>query len=163
VPALSDLDETDPNFAGLSTKERLSIHRKGICLDCHADIDPWGIAMESLDAAGKFRDKILRLTPDQKVKRRILKVDEETEARGSPIKGMSELQKLLREKHAKDFASGFSASMLSFALGRPLSYKEDETLTRLAGQFAESDYRMASLIDEIVRLPEFRNPNNKIQ
>ena len=76
---------------------------------------------------------------------------------------MSELQKLLREKHAKDFASGFSASMLSFALGRPLSYKEDETLTRLAGQFAESDYRMASLIDEIVRLPEFRHPNNKIQ
>ena len=163
VPALSDLDETDPNFAGLSTKERLSIHRKGICLDCHADIDPWGIAMESLDAAGKFRDKILRLTPDQKVKRRILKVDEETEARGSPIKGMSELQKLLREKHAKNFASGFSASMLSFALGRPLSYKEDETLARLAGQFAESDYRMASLIDEIVRLPEFRNPNNKIR
>ena len=53
--------------------------------------------------------------------------------------------------------------MLSFALGRPLSYKEDETLTRLAGQFSESDYRMASLIDEIVRLPEFRNPNNKIR
>ena len=73
VPALSDLGETDPNFAALSTKERLSIHRKGICFDCHADIDPWGVAMESLDATGKFRDKILRLTPDQKLKKRVLK------------------------------------------------------------------------------------------
>ncbi|MBT6850205.1 MAG: DUF1585 domain-containing protein, partial [Opitutae bacterium] len=78
-------------------------------------------------------------------------------------KGMSELQKLLREKHAKDFASGFSASMLSFALGRPLSYKEDESLAYLARQFADSDYRMSQLIDEIVRLPAFRHPNNKDQ
>ena len=118
--------------------------------------------MESLDAAGKFRDKILRLTPDQKVKKRILKVVEETEARGSPIKGMSELQKLLREKHAKDFARGFSSSMLSFALGRPLSYKEDEAVAYLARKFAEDDYQMSQLIDEIVRLHAFRHPSMKL-
>jgi len=74
---------------------------------------------------------------------------------------MKELQTFLREKHAKDFARGFSASMLSFALGRPLSYKEDRTLAHLTSEFEKSDYRMASLIDEIVRLPEFRHPNNK--
>jgi hypothetical protein len=162
VPVLSDLDEADPNAAGLSTKERLSIHRKGICLDCHADIDPWGIAMESLDAAGKFRDKILRLTPEHKIKKRSLRVIDETEVRGSSVKGMVELQKLLREKHAKDFARGFSASMLSFALGRPLSYQEDKTLAQLTKDFEKSDYRMASLIDEIVRLPAFRHPNKKL-
>jgi hypothetical protein len=162
VPVLSDLDEADPNAAGLSTKERLSIHRKGICLDCHADIDPWGIAMESLDAAGKFRDKILRLTPEHKIKKRSLRVIDETEVRGSSVKGMVELQELLREKHAKDFARGFSASMLSFALGRPLSYQEDKTLAQLTKDFEKSDYRMASLIDEIVRLPAFRHPNKKL-
>ena len=162
VPALSDLDEADPDAAGLSTKERLSVHRKGICLDCHADIDPWGIAMESLDAAGKFRDKILRLTPEHKIKKRSLRVIDETEVRGSSVKGMVELQKLLREKHAKDFASGFSASMLSFALGRPLSYQEDKALAHLTSEFEKIDYRMASLIDEIVRLPAFRHPNKKL-
>jgi hypothetical protein len=162
VPVLSDLDEADPNAAGLSTKERLSIHRKGICLDCHADIDPWGIAMESLDAAGKFRDKILRLTPEHKIKKRSLRVIDETEVRGSSVKGMVELQKLLREKHAKDFARGFSASMLSFALGRPLSYQEDKALAQLTKDFEKSDYRMASLIDEIVRHPAFRHPNKKL-
>jgi hypothetical protein len=162
VPALSELDEQDPDTAGLSTKERLSIHRKGICLDCHADIDSWGIPMESYDATGKLREKVLRLTPDQKVKRRILKVSDESNARGSSVKGMKELQQLLREKHAKDFARGFSSSMLSFALGRPLSYKEDKTLVRLSNEFEKSDYRMASLIDEIVRLPTFRHPNKKL-
>jgi hypothetical protein len=163
VPVLNDLDDRDPDAVTLSTKERLSIHRKGICLDCHTDIDSWGIAMESLDAAGKFREKILRLTPDRKIKRRSLRVVDETEVRGSPVHGMNELQNLLRQKHAKDFARGFSASMLSFALGRPLSYVEDKAVTRLAKQFAGSDYRMAKLIDEIVRLPEFRHPNKKVQ
>ena len=162
VPNLSNLDEADPNAAGLSTKERLAIHRKGICLDCHADIDSWGIPMESYDAAGKLRDKVLRLTPDQQVKRRILRVFDESEARGSPVHGMKELQTLLREKHAKDFAHGFSSSMLSFALGRPLSYQADKVLAHLTGEFEKSDYRMASLIDEIVRLPAFRQPNKKL-
>ena len=163
VPALSDLGETDPNFAALSTKERLSIHRKGICFDCHADIDPWGVAMESLDATGKFRDKILRLAPDQKLKKRVLKVIDEAEVRGSPIKGMNDLKKLLLEKHTNDFARGFSSSMLSFALGRPLSYQENKALAHLTSELEKSDYKMASLIDEIVRLPVFRHPNNKIQ
>ena len=162
VPDLSDLDKADPDAAGLSTKDRLSVHRKGICLDCHADIDPWGIAMESLDAAGKFRDKILRLTPEHKIKKRSLRVIDETEVRGSSVKGMVELKKLLREKHAKDFARGFSSSMLSFALGRPLSYQEDKALAHLTSEFEKSDYRMASLIDEIVRLPAFRHPNKKL-
>ena len=119
--------------------------------------------MESLDASGKFREKILRLTPDRKINRRSLRVVDETEVRGSPVHGMNELQNLLRQKHAKDFARGFSASMLSFALGRPLSYVEDKAVTRLAKQFADSDYRMAKLIDEIVRLPEFRHPNKKVK
>lgn len=163
VPALSDLGETNSDFAALSTKERLSIHRKGICLDCHADIDPWGLAMESLDATGKFRDKILRLTPDQKLKKRVLKVIDEAEVRGSPIKGINDLKNLLLEKHTNDFARGFSSSMLSFALGRPLSYHENKALAHLTSEFEKSDYKMASLIDEIVRLPAFRHPNNKIQ
>ena len=141
----------------------MSIHRKGICLDCHADIDSWGIPMESYDATGKLREKVLRLTPDQKVKRRILGVFNESEARGSPVHGMKELQKLLREKHTKDFARGFSSSMLSFALGRPLSYQEDKALAHLAKEFEKGDYRMAQLIDEIVRLPAFRHPNKKVQ
>jgi hypothetical protein len=47
-------------------------------------------------------------------------------------------------------------------LGRPLSYQEDKALAQLTKEFEKSDYRMASLIDEIVRLPAFRHPNKKL-
>ena len=149
--------------AGLSTKDRLAMHRKGICYDCHRDIDPWGIAMEAFDATGKVRKRILRLTPDQKVKRRSLPVVNETEVRGQTVAGMDELRQLLRERHADDFARGFSASMLSFALGRPLSYREDVALAALADQFKKEDYRMAELIQAIVLRPEFQHPNGSDQ
>lgn len=159
VPTLDDLNEHNPDSLGLSTKDRLAMHRQGICLDCHADIDSWGIAMESLDATGKFRERILRLTPEQKVKRRNLPVVDEAEVRGQAVDGVVELQQLLRGEHEADFARGFSASMLSFALGRPLSYQEDEAVAQLAEEFAANDFRMAKLIEAVVRRPEFQNPN----
>ncbi|MEM7011242.1 MAG: DUF1585 domain-containing protein [Verrucomicrobiota bacterium] len=114
--------------------------------------------MESLDAAGKLRERILRLTPEQKIKRRNLPVVDDTEVRGQVIDGVAQLQQLLVEQHADDFAEGFSAAMLSFALGRPLSYHEDEAVSQLAEQFRASDYKMAALIEAIILRPEFRHP-----
>ncbi|MEO2013931.1 MAG: DUF1592 domain-containing protein [Fuerstiella sp.] len=161
VPALADVDSKSPDAAGLSTKGRLALHRTGICYDCHRDIDPWGVAMESFGATGLIRERILRLTPEQKVTRRSLTVVNETEIRGQKITGMDELQTLLREQHADDFARGFSTSMFSFALGRQLSYREDDAVAALADDFKKSEYRMADLIRAIVLRPEFRHPNGK--
>lgn len=163
VPALADLDEASPEAAGLSTKDRLALHRTGVCYDCHRDIDPWGVAMESLDATGKFRERILRLTPEAQIKRRSLPVVDETEIRDQPVAGVDQLLTLLRAEHADDFARGFSASMFSFALGRELTYREDDAVAALADQFTKTDHRMAGLIEAIVLRPEFRNPNGKEQ
>ncbi len=49
--------------------------------------------------------------------------------------------------------------MLSFALGRPLSYQEDDAVGGLADHFEKNDHRMADLIEAIVLRPEFRHPN----
>ncbi|MEO1998786.1 MAG: DUF1588 domain-containing protein [Planctomycetaceae bacterium] len=159
IPSLNDLDERSPDAVRLSTKGRLALHRKGICYDCHRDIDPWGVAMESFDAAGQFRTKIVRLTPDQNRKRWNLPVTNRTEIRGQAVTGMTELRTLLRSSHTDEFARGFSRSMLSFALGRRLSYREDDAVGALATQFKEHRYRMAALIKAIVVRPEFRHPH----
>lgn len=161
IPTLDDLNEIDPDSVSLSTTARLDLHRKGICYDCHQDIDAWGIAMESFDAAGRYREKVLRLTPELKRKSWSRPVVKQAEIRGQSISGMTELKQLLREQHADDFAHGFSASMLSFALGRPLSYREDDAVNALAGDFKKNEYRMAALISSIVISPEFRHPNMK--
>ncbi len=159
VPGLADLDARTPGAGGLSTKERLARHRTGICYDCHRDIDPWGVAMEAYDATGMFRQRILRLTPGEKIKRRNLPVVNETEIRGRTVAGMDELRALLREQHADDFARGFSGAMFSFALGRPLNYREDDAVTAITNQFKQNKHRMADLIEAIVLRPEFRHPN----
>ena len=159
VPALAELEEKAPESVALSTKDKLALHRKGICLDCHRDIDPWGVAMESLGATGLPREKILRLIPGKKVSRKYHPVTDEAEIRGDSVHGMEALKKLLREKHAGDFARGFSGSIFSFALGRPLGYREDAAIDQLAKEFKESDYRLTALIQSIVLRPEFRHPN----
>ncbi len=156
VPALDDLKA--PEAHTLSTKQRLTLHRTGVCYDCHKDIDPWGIALESFDATGKPRTQILRILPNGN-KRVRHPVVAKTEIRGRPINGMNELKTLLRESCADEFARAFSGSMLSFALGRPLSHKEDDLLESVAAQFRQSDHRMADLIQAIVVSSEFRNPN----
>ncbi len=156
-PAIPTLNELDvPQSQELSTKNRLSLHRTGVCYDCHRDIDPWGVAMESFDATGKSRKKILRILTEPK-KRLNLPVVQQTEIRGRSIHSMNDLKELLREECSDEFASGFSASLLSFALGRPLTYKEDSTLDSITEHFQKSDYRMAALINAIVLTPEFRH------
>ena len=156
VPALAAVEASSPDAAGLSTKDKLGIHRKGICFDCHQDIDPWGVAMEAFDAVGMPRKRILRLVPGQKVQRRSLPVVSDTQIRDRPVAGMDQLRSMLREEHADDFARGFSSSMLSLALGRSLNYREDEAVAALADQFQANGYRMAALIKAIVLRPEFR-------
>lgn len=147
VPALAELDVPDADH--LSTKERLAAHRSGICYDCHKDIDPWGIAMEGFDATGKPRTKILKIIEDPK-KRLQLPVDSDTEISGFAIQGMSDMKKMLRQNHAEDFANSFSKAMLSFALGRPLNYRDDEKLQRVTEHFREHDHRLDELVKAIV-------------
>jgi Protein of unknown function (DUF1592)/Protein of unknown function (DUF1588)/Protein of unknown function (DUF1585)/Protein of unknown function (DUF1587)/Planctomycete cytochrome C len=157
VPTLDDLAEDQPDTASLSTKDKLALHRTGICYDCHHDIDPWGVAMESFDATGKHRNRILRLTPAQK--RRTFPVVNKTDIRDRSISGMTELKQLLRESYADDFSHAFSGAMLSFALGRPLNYREDDAVKSLADKFAKNDHNMTALIKAIIVRTEFRHPN----
>ena len=156
VPALDDLKL--PEADRVSIKERLALHRTGICYDCHKNIDPWGIAMEAYDATGKVRQQILRIPANDK-KRLNLPVVQEAEIRDRSINGMRELQHYLRDDCHAEFSRGFSAALLSFALGRPLNYKDDHALKTITTHFEQHDHRMSDLIQAIVMLPEFRRPH----
>ena len=47
--------------------------------------------------------------------------------------------------------------MLSYALGRPMNYKDEEQVVDLQKTFEASGYRMKDLIRAIVVSPAFRN------
>ena len=57
-PNVPDLDPDAPGFENLTLKEQIEKHRESpSCFDCHAGIDPFGIAFERYDAGGLLRDE----------------------------------------------------------------------------------------------------------
>ena len=55
-PPLSDADLNNKALENLSVRERLKLHsEKAACADCHKNLDPWGIALESYNPIGLYR------------------------------------------------------------------------------------------------------------
>jgi len=153
VPALADQDAVEVD--ALSIKQRLENHRIGTCYDCHKDIDPWGIAMEGFDAIGLPRNEILKITTQKRGRKR-LPVVKNVEIDGRSVDGMVELKRYLREHRNDDFAFGFSRHLLSYAIGRRLSYRDEQQVAQLKLAFEKRDYRMTDLIKAIATSPLFK-------
>ena len=72
------------------------------------------------------------------------------------IDGLLSLKQFLLKHRHEQFAYGFTRHMLSYALGRPLSYRDEQTVLALRADFRESGYKMRSLIKAIVTSGVFR-------
>ncbi|MDG2130016.1 MAG: DUF1592 domain-containing protein [Fuerstiella sp.] len=155
VPALPESSNAKAS-GPLSVKQRLDLHLKTgtTCHDCHKDIDPWGIATEGFDAVGLSRTTIQKSGP---VVQKVV-IDKQE------IDGMLPLKQfLLIHRHAQ-FAYGFTRHMLSYALGRPLTFRDEPIVRALQSQFIESGYNMRSLIKGIVTSTVYRHgPQSRIQ
>lgn len=108
-----------------------------------------GVAMEGFDATGKPRQRILKIVEEPKQMLQ-LPVDSATKIDGHAVHGMDDLKILLREKYTEDFARSFSSALMSFAIGRPLTYRDDDQLSEVTEHFQQHDYRMDELIKAIV-------------
>ena len=148
VPSLPAPSSDGKPGGPVSIKQRFELHLKAgtTCYDCHKDIDPWGIAAEGFDAVGVPRTSIRNAGPV--VKKVVIDKQE--------IDGLLPLKQFLRTHRQDQFAQGFTRHMLSFALGRPLTYRDDQTVLALQAEFEESGYKMRSLIKAIVTSSVFR-------
>jgi len=142
-PDVPGVEKSVPNFEKLSIREQLAIHRKKeACADCHRGIDPWGIALEEYDAIGLFREKTAR---------RKERVSAETVLPGShEISGLIDLQKHLLNGRRDQFAKALVSKLLTYALGRSLSLEDELLIEKLSRDFATNDYRLPSLMKNIV-------------
>ena len=133
----------------VSVKQRLDLHLKTgtTCYDCHKDIDPWGIATEGFDAVGLPRSSIKKAGPVVKK----VSIDEQE------IDGLLPLKKFLLEHRHKQFTYGFTRHMLSYALGRPITFRDEQTVLAMQSDFEESGYKMRSLIKALVTSGVFRH------
>ncbi|MDP6914447.1 MAG: DUF1592 domain-containing protein [Verrucomicrobiota bacterium] len=152
VPALADLPAEQVDT--FSIKQKLEAHRVGTCYDCHKDIDPWGITMEGFDAIGLPRERILSIGTKR---RQFHPVVKSAEIGGQSINGMAALKKYLRTERADDFAYAFTGHVLSHAIGRPPTYRDNAELLRLKKIFQADTHKMRTLIKAIVTSKLFKD------
>jgi hypothetical protein len=160
APPPSDVPELNaesPDFAGLSTRKQLEMHRtKESCNSCHREIDPWGIPFEHYDAVGRWRDEVLRVTrqgPDNKTP---------VEAQailpgGQEVNGLEELKAHLLTHERDRFSRALVRKLLAYSLGRSLEWTDGEAINRLTEVFQNSDYKLSDLIVAIVSSETFQS------
>lgn len=156
-PNVPELDPNDPETRGLSLKERIELHRQpGTCLNCHQKIDPWGLAMENLDATGRWRDAI---AGEDASGEEIKPIDASVKLdNGHHLQGIRELKGYLRNQRAEQFAAALVYHLVTFSSGQKPNHSDRETLHQIEKQFIESDYRIDELMLSYIQSPLFRRP-----
>ena len=158
-PNVPSLDTADPNFAKLSIRHQLELHRTDpACADCHRGIDPWGIALEEFGADGLVREQILRkeLVGDEYQEFRVPVDMETTLPDDSRLSNSSDLKRYLLDHERERFARTLTTRMLSYALGRSLGLGDESTIDELTQSFVDSGYLLSHLIEQIVLSETFR-------
>ena len=145
-----DLEGEGRKLTG-TLREQMEQHRENpSCAACHASMDPLGFAFENYDAIGAWRSK----DGEQDI-------DSSGELPdGKTFSGPEGLKKILLERK-DDFAACLAEKMLTYALGRGLEYYDRPTLKRIVKRVAENEYRLSSLVVEIVKSEPFLNRRGK--
>jgi hypothetical protein len=131
VPALKE------DKAGLTLRQRIEQHRdQPGCRQCHAKIDPWGIAFEQFDAGGRFKTQ----PADAK----------STLPDSTEINGANDLKRYLAEDRIDQVAYSFLKHLTTYATGRTLTYSELAYLKQDSLKLKPNGYRMQDLFRYVV-------------
>ncbi|MEC7680527.1 MAG: DUF1588 domain-containing protein, partial [Planctomycetota bacterium] len=151
VPALKADDQT-LRTEGLTVRDKLQQHSRDIqCVGCHRKIDPLGFVLENYDLLGRWRDRY----------RTGLKVDASGQLFGEvdfqDVTGFKEA--VTSEKNR--FVTGFVQHLLSYALGRELTWADRLAAEEIVQASGKSEYRMRDVIRNLVIHPIFSELDEK--
>jgi hypothetical protein len=142
------LDETaHPETESLTLRQMLAAHReRADCRGCHEQIDPLGFALENFDPVGRWRDAYGHGAA--------------VDPSGSlfyqhPFADVVEFKAAIL-KNKDRFCRALAAHLLSFALARPLGPADRLAIDRIAESVAADNYKMKTLIRQIILSEPFR-------
>ncbi len=167
VPALSDSAGESAEKA-LTIKDLLRKHRqKESCNDCHVRLDPWGIPFERYNAIGKFQPMIpkqgTRVSGFNKKTHKdragyeayldsihTIPVDADSRVpHGPAVDGMAELKAHLIKDRADDIAENVLRRLISYGIGRELTWRDRFAIEELLQQAKQNEYRLQDMIVSI--------------
>lgn len=145
VPPLAE-ESTEIDIENLTLRERLDLHRNNAeCSGCHSRIDPLGFALENYGPTGLWRDRYENgRTVDS----------QGTLFRKHPFNNILEFKDAILLEKAR-FVKAFAGHVLSFALGRELGITDHPALDQITQKTIEADYRIQTLIKEVVMSDPF--------
>lgn len=154
-PPPPNAGEIQPNTAGknLTVRERLQRHRdEATCASCHAKLDPYGLALENYDAIGAWRDRQngegIRATKAPPIDASgVLKS-------GRAFSDLAQYKAALLAERER-FVQAFAKKLLTYALGRPVGYVDQATITQVVTAAERDGLRLRSMIQAIVASEPF--------
>ena len=147
-PGVPDLEATDEVDGGrvLTTRERMEIHRANpVCASCHKFMDPIGLALDNFDVTGKWRTR----------ERGVLLDTRGTFYDGTDISSPLDLSQVLL-KRPIPLIRHFTASLMAYALGRRLDYRDQPAVRAIVASAEEDKYRMSSFILGVLESDAFQ-------
>ena len=144
-PNVPPLEEDAAGAAPTSLREKMEQHRRNpVCASCHTEMDQLGFAMEHFDAIGQWRDTDSGAAIDATIEWAERRIDSPRAFREALAGKGQELVRTVAEK------------LLTYALGRGLTYHDAPTVRELVRALDASDYRWSALVQGIVESAPFR-------
>ena len=150
-PAVPDLPEPEEGeTAHLSLKERLIVHAETeSCNDCHAKIDPWGVAFENYNALGQWREG--SSDPLVKAKHQKVSIDPSTKLKnGRVINNLMDLKSYILNERKNQLTKAVVNKVLSYSIGRYLEFTDQETINEISKNVLKDNLKFQSLIEHVV-------------
>ena len=129
-----------------SVRQQLEQHRADpTCASCHKRMDPLGFGLENFDAVGAWRTN----EPGGEIDASAELPD------GTKVDGVAALRDAL-VRRPEVFATTMTEKLLTYGLGRGLTYRDMPVVRGIVRQAAGRDYRFSSIVLGIVGSKPFQ-------
>ena len=145
-PNVPPLKENTPGAKPESLRDRMEQHRSNpVCASCHTRMDPLGFALEHYDAVGQWRE-----TDDGAPINTMITLAGET------IDNPAAFREALLDYGQDAFIRTVVEKLLTYALGRGVSYTDAPTVRQLVRDLTNDNYRWSSLVLGIIESAPFQ-------
>ncbi|MGY8815366.1 MAG: DUF1592 domain-containing protein [Gammaproteobacteria bacterium] len=150
-PNVPALDEKPNSNKPLSLRERMEQHRDNpVCASCHAQMDPFGFALDNFDAVGSWRTDDNGALINAKVSLQD----------GTEFEGPDGVRDILFDRKPL-FIHNLTEKLFVYSLGRGATPQDQPTIRKIQREAASGNYRWSSIILGIVNSTPFQMRRSK--
>lgn len=151
----TNVPAVEPDVRGATTiRELLTKHQADdSCASCHRQIDPPGFALESFDAAGRWRDRYRQLVGGKY--KPAAKIDSSCQLPdGRRFETFFEFRNLIAADEAT-LAKGLAGRLLVYGTGGELTFADRLSVNKIIAEASKQDYGFRSILEAVLASEPF--------